>query len=245
MAEPAGALLPARTTYGTPQALDWLCLAPHPDDAEIGAGGTLIRLARAGKAVGVLELTRGELGTQGTPAVRAAECVAAAQLMGLAWRGQLGLPDGAVGDTPDAALALAATLRQLRPRVLLVPHPSDRHPDHAGAYPLARRALHLAALSQAALPGERWGVERVLLYQGNADIQADVLVDVGSVLETWEAAIRAHRSQFAGGYVSETVTPEIVERRRARLTYWGTLLRVHYAEAFAVPGPLLLDPACL
>ena len=88
-----------RTVYGEAQPLDWLCLAPHPDDAEIGAGGTLIRLAQAGKAVGILELTRGEKGTQGTPAERQAECVAAAHLMGLSWRGQLGLPDG------DAALA--------------------------------------------------------------------------------------------------------------------------------------------
>ena len=78
-----------RTVYGEAQPLDWLCLAPHPDDAEIGAGGTLIRLAQAGKAVGILELTRGEKGTQGTPAERQAECVAAAHLMGLSWRGQL------------------------------------------------------------------------------------------------------------------------------------------------------------
>ncbi|WP_102126075.1 bacillithiol biosynthesis deacetylase BshB1 [Deinococcus planocerae] len=232
----------AQTTFGTPRPLDWLCLAPHPDDAEIGAGGTLLRLARAGRAVGVLELSRGERGTQGTPGERAAECVAAARILGLAWRGQLGLPDGELADTPQGAHALAGVLREVRPRVLALPHPRDRHPDHFGTSHLARRALHLAALRRADLEGEPHRVSRVLLYQGNGDIAANVLVDVEAVLPEWEAAIRAHASQFAGGHVSETVTPEVVERRRARLMYWGTLARVRYAEAFEVEEPLLLDP---
>ncbi|MFB9993806.1 bacillithiol biosynthesis deacetylase BshB1 [Deinococcus oregonensis] len=233
---------PFETVYGAVQPLDWLCLAPHPDDAEIGAGGTLIRLARAGRAVGVLELSRGESGTQGTPLERAAECVAAAEIMGLAWRGQLGLPDGGLADTPAGAQALAATLRAVRPRVLVVPHHADRHPDHFGTYSLAKRAVHLAALKKADVPGEPHRVSRVLLYQGNADIRANLLVDVGAVMADWEAAIRAHTSQFSGAYISETVTPEIIERRKGRLTYWGTLLRVRYAEAFETEEPLLVDP---
>ncbi|EYB68979.1 LmbE-like protein [Deinococcus phoenicis] len=236
---------PFRTVYGTVQPLDWLCLAPHPDDAEIGAGGTLIRLAREGRTVGILELSRGERGTQGTPEEREAECVAAAGILGLAWRGQLGLPDGELVDTPRGAAALAAALRAVRPRVLVVPHDQDRHPDHFGSFHLARRALHLAALRKADLDGEPHRVSRVLLYQGNADIRADLLVDVESVLPDWEAAIRAHTSQFTGAHVSETVTPEIVERRRARLMYWGTMARIRYAEAFGTTEPLLVDPATL
>lgn len=233
------------TVYGTVQPLDWLCLAPHPDDAEIGAGGTLIRLARAGKAVGILELSRGEMGTQGTPQARQAECIEAARIMGLSWRGQLGLPDGGLADLPGEAQALASALRAVRPRVLVVPHHLDRHPDHFGTYQLAKRAIHLAALKKAEVPGDQHRVERILLYQGNADIRASILVDVGEVMATWEAAIRAHTSQFSGGYVSETVTPEIIERRKGRLTYWGTLLRVKYAEAFETEDPMLIDPASL
>lgn len=234
------------TIYGSLQApLDWLCLAPHPDDAEIGAGGTLIRLAREGHQVGILELSRGEMGTQGTPQERVAECVEAAKIMGLAWRGQLGLSDGKLADTPEGAHALATALRATRPRVLVVPHHLDRHPDHFGTYQLAKRAVHLAALKKADVQGEPLRVARVLLYQGNADIHANILVDVASVMPDWEAAIRAHTSQFSGGYVSETVTPEIIERRKGRLTYWGTLLRVKYAEAFEAEDPLLLDPASL
>jgi len=234
--------LPFQTTHGHVQPLDWLCLAPHPDDAEIGAGGTLIRLSKAGHAVGILELSRGERGTQGTPGEREAECVAAAQIMALAWRGQLGLPDGGLADTPEGAARLAATLRAVRPHVLVVPHHQDRHPDHFGTYHLARRALHLAALKKAELEGEPHRVSRVLLYQGNADIRASLLVDVEAVQPEWEAAIRAHVSQFSGARISETVTPEIVERRRARLMYWGTLARVRYAEAFEVEEPLLVEP---
>ncbi|GGO17865.1 hypothetical protein GCM10008949_00430 [Deinococcus humi] len=238
-------LLPFQTVYGAPQPLDWLCLAPHPDDAEIGAGGTLIRLALAGRAVGILELSRGERGTQGTPEIRVQECAQAAELMGLSWRGNLCLKDGELADTPAGAHALAAALRAVRPRVLVVPHHRDRHPDHFGTYHLARRAVHLAQLRRADLDGEPHRISRTLLYQGNADIQPDLLIDVGGVQVQWEAAVRAHESQFTGGVVSETVTPEIIERRRARQSYWGTLARVRYAEAFEAEDALLVDPLAL
>ena len=239
----AASVLSMYTTYGTPQPLAWLVLAPHPDDAEIGAGGTLARLGRKGHPAGILELTRGEGGTQGDPETREAECALAARILNLAWRGQLGLPDGGLMDTPEQARALAIALRYVRPRVLAVPHHNDRHPDHFGAYHLAKRAVHLAALKKADVPGEPHRVSRMLLYQGNADIAANILIDVEQDLATWQAAIEAHVSQFSGAAISETVTPEIVERRKARLMYWGTLGRARYCEAFESEGLLLLDPA--
>ena len=233
------------TTYGKPCPLAWLVLAPHPDDAEIGAGGTLARLSREGHAAGILELTRGEGGTQGDIETREAECVAAARILGLAWRGQLALPDGGLMDTPEQARALAIALRYVRPRVLAVPHHKDRHPDHFGAYHLAKRAVHLAALKKADVPGEPHRVSRLLMYQGNADIAANILVDVGEDMPTWQSAIEAHASQFTGAAISETVTPEIIERRRARLMYWGTLGKARYCEAYESEEVLMLDPASL
>ncbi len=230
------------TTYGTPGPLDWLVLAPHPDDAEIGAGGTLLRLAAAGKATGILELTRGEGGTLGDPDTREAECRAAAAILGLRWRGQLGLPDGGLADTPEQARALAAALRWVRPRVLVVPHSRDRHPDHFGAYHLSKRGVHLASLAKADVPGTPHKVSRVLMYQGNADITANVLVDVEAVLPEWERAIAAHVSQFTGAAISETVAPDVLERRRARLMYWGTLGRRRYCEGFESDEPMVLEP---
>lgn len=231
-----------KTVWGRPQPLAWLALAPHPDDAEIGLGGTLIRLAQSGQAVGVLELTRGEGGTLGDPDTREAECLAAAEIMNLSWRGQLGLPDGGLGDLPDQARALASALRLVRPRVLAVPHPRDRHPDHFGSYHLAKRALHLAALAKADVPGPPHRTATLLLYQGNAPIEPTLLVDVEAVQDRWEAAVRAHASQFSGPHVSETVTPEVVERRRARLGYWGSFVGKKYCEAFQAESPLLVAP---
>ncbi|GGJ87366.1 PIG-L family deacetylase [Deinococcus aquiradiocola] len=233
------------TTYGRPEPLDWLVLAPHPDDAEIGVGGTLLRLAHAGRATGILELTQGEGGTQGDPATREAECRAAAAILQLTWRGQLGLPDGGLMDTPQQARALATALRWVRPRVLVVPHHRDRHPDHFGAYHLSKRAVHLASLAKADVTGTPHKVSRVLMYQGNADINANVLVDVEAHLPDWERAIAAHASQFTGAAISETVAPDVVERRRARLMYWGTLGRRRYCEGFESDEPMLLEPESL
>jgi N-acetylglucosamine malate deacetylase 1 len=221
--------------------LDLLAIAPHPDDAEIGCGGTLIQAARGGKKVGILELTRGEMGTLGTPEVRDLEAQHAAQIMGLAHRGNLALPDGGLQDSLEQRLVVAQAIRTLRPKTLLLPHQTDRHPDHIGAAQLCTSALHLAGLHKARLEGMPHKVQRVLYYQGNAPIEAGVLVDVSSAIETWEAAVMAHQSQFTGVAVSETVTPEILERRKARMMYWGTFVGVRYAEAFVSRVPVLLE----
>ncbi len=224
--------------YGTLEPLRVLCIAPHPDDAEIGCGGTLIRAGLEGQRTGVLELTRGELGTLGTPEIRDAESLEAAKIMGLSYRGNLRWADGTLNDTPEYRLELAQVLRELRPRILLVPHETDRHPDHIGAARVAASALHFAGLAKANLKGEPHKVTRVLFYQGNTPIQANALIDVSATLQTWERAIMAHASQFTGHAVSETVSPEVLERRKARMMYWGTFIGVRYAEAFESKTPL-------
>ncbi len=228
--------------YGQLEPLDILVIAPHPDDAEIGCGGTLLKAVQNHKKTGILELTRGEMGTLGTPEIRRTEALEAAKILGLAFRGNLGLPDGALQDSLEFRLGLAQVIRDLRPQTLLVPHESDRHPDHVGAAILAASAVHLAGLQKARLEGTAHKVKQVLYYQGNAPISANVLVDVSSVIAPWEAAIMAHQSQFTGAAVSETVSPEILERRKARLMYWGTFANVRYAEAYESKLPLLWQP---
>ena len=223
-------------------ALELLAIAPHPDDAEIGCGGTLLVAAAQGKRTGVLELTRGELGTLGTPELRDAEALEAARILGLAYRGNLRWADGSVTDTPAYRLELAAAIRELRPRVLLVPHESDRHPDHVGAARVALSAIHFAGLKNAPLGGVPHRVSQVLHYQGNAPIDAKVLVDVSSVMDDWQRAVMAHISQFTGATVSETVSPLILERRRARMLYWGAFAGVYAAEAFESRAPWLWQP---
>ena len=230
-------------TYGdSSAALELLAIAPHPDDAEIGCGGTLLVAAGLGKRTGILELTRGELGTLGTPEVRDAEAIAAARILGLAYRGNLRWPDGSVMDGGAYRLELAAVIRELRPRVLLVPHESDRHPDHVGAARVAVAAVHFAALKNAPLEGKPHRVAQVLHYQGNADIAANVVTDVSNVIDDWQRAVMAHASQFTGLEVSNTVSPLILERRRARMTYWGAFAGVPLAEGFESYSPLVWTP---
>lgn len=234
-----------RQVYGQLQVLFALCIAPHPDDAEIGAGGTLIHLAESGKPVGILELSLGEMGTLGTPEERLQEARNAAEIMGLAWRGNLELPDGRLRPEPDQVLNLARVLRQTRPEVLFIPHHLDRHPDHVGSYQLCKEAVHVAGLRKADLKEAPYKVRRVLLYQGNFPIEASLMFDTSKVQEKWEQCVMAHTSQFTGPVISETVSPEVVNRRQARNMYWGTFAGVKYAEAFESETPLLLDPTLL
>jgi N-acetylglucosamine malate deacetylase 1 len=228
--------------YGNLTALSVLAIAPHPDDAEIGCGGTLLKAALAGKKTGILELTRGEIGTLGTPLIREAEAIHAASILGLAFRGNLELPDGQIQDSLEYRLQLGQVIRDLQPQTLLVPHQKDRHPDHIGAALLSASAVHLAGLQKANLDKKPHKVQQILYYQGNAPINANVLVDITDVLEPWAAAIMAHQSQFTGIQISETVSPEILERRKARLMYWGTFMGVRYAEAFESDKPVLWQP---
>ena len=228
--------------YGNFEPVDILAIAPHPDDAEIGCGGTLLKAVQAGQRTAILELTRGEMGTLGTPEIRRAEALEAAKILGLSFRGNLELTDGGLQDTLEYRLKLAQVIRALQPQTLLVPHQTDRHPDHIGAALLSASAVHLAGLQKASLGGKPHKVKKILYYQGNAPINANVLVDVSSVMDTWEKAIMAHQSQFSGVAVSETVSPEILERRKARLMYWGTFIGVRYAEAFESLMPQIWQP---
>jgi N-acetylglucosamine malate deacetylase 1 len=224
-------------TYGRLEPLDLLVIAPHPDDAEIGAGGSLARAASEGKRTGILELTRGEMGSLGTPELRDLEALEAASILGLAYRGNLRWPDGSVQDVAQYRLELAQVICDLQPKTLIVPCERDRHPDHVGAARVCAGAVHVAGLRKAALEGEPHRVSRFLSYQGNAPIEANVLVNVTDHMNIWAEAILAHTSQFTSEAVSETVSPEILERRKARMMYWGTFIGVRYAEAFET-GPL-------
>ncbi len=225
-------------TFGTLEPLDVLCIAPHPDDAEIGCGGSLARAKSEGKRTGILELTLGEMGSLGTPEIRLEEARAAAEILGLSFRGNLRWQDGGIQDSDALRLELAQVIRDLKPNAVLIPHETDRHPDHVGAAKVATSALHFAGLRKAKLSGEPHKVARVLYYQGNAPIEANLLVNVSSFMDIWEAAIMAHASQFTGEAVSETVNPEILERRKARMMYWGTFIGARYAESYQSRVPL-------
>lgn len=218
--------------------LDLLVIGPHPDDAELGLGGTLARAKAQGLATGILDLTRGEAATKGTPEERAREAEAASKVLGLAARRNLAWPDSRLLDSEDRRLALARVLRELRPAVVAAPHGNDRHPDHVTAATIVPAAVHLAGLVNSPLSGQPHRVRHLFHYMGNGPFEASLVVDTSDHIETWEQAVRCYRSQFTGEEASETVTPDVYRRRRGRAAYWGTFIGVRYGEPLWSPQPV-------
>lgn len=222
--------------------IDLLVVGPHPDDAELGLGGTLARARAAGLTTAVVDLSRGEAATKGTPELRAEEAEAAARVLGLSMRRNLGWPDSRIFDSEDRRLQLGREIRELRPRVVAAPHGNDRHPDHVAAAAIVPAAVHLAGLRNSPLSGEPWRVEQLFHYMGNGPFRATLVVDTSDVIETWERAVRCYRSQFTGDPASETVTPDIFRRRRGRAAYWGTFIGAQYGEPLWTPRPVAFWP---
>lgn len=220
-------------------SLDLLVIAPHPDDAELGCGGLLARAKAEQKSTGILDLTRGEMGSKGTVEIRAQEAIEASKILGLDYRGNLGLPDGALADVEMQRQALSNVIRELQPRVVVAPYESDRHPDHLAASRLCAAAVHFAGLRKAAVEGKPHKVERLLLYPGNYPAMPTLVVDISDYIEVWEASVRAYKSQFEGEKVSETVHAGGVEARRALRRYWGNLVGMSYAEPLISLVPYL------
>lgn len=217
-----------------PSALDILCVAPHPDDAELGMGGVLALEAERGRRVGVLDLSCGELASNGTPEERLRESAAASEVLGLAWRGNLGLPDrNLLG--PEQTVQLAAVLRLLRPAVLCVPHPADPHPDHGAAHRLAVEAAFSAGLRRLAgeVPPHRPRV--VLQYFINGWAEPTFVCDVSAYYARKQRAILAHQSQFGRGEVPTRLNSGgAIAQVEARDRFFGGAHGMPVAEGFCV-----------
>ena len=194
--------------HGTPGPVDVLALAAHPDDVELAVGGTLVTLARQGVRTAVVDLTRGEMGTRGTPETRLDESATAARILGLAARENLGLPDGALASTPEARRAVAAAIRRYRPHVLLVNAPECRHPDHPAAARIALDAnFHagLAALDTGEAPHR---AAHVLHYMQSIPFTPTLVVDVSEAWETRMEAFFAFGSQFLSPDATDEEGPQ-------------------------------------
>lgn len=229
--------------------LDLLVVAAHPDDAELSVGGTLLLAAEAGLAVGVLDLTAGEAGTRGSREERAAEASAAAEALGLTWRGNLDLGDARLVADVGAREQLAAELARLRPATLLSHLPSetpgwprDRHPDHVAAGDLARDAAFLAGLTNlTGTPAHR--PTRHLAFPSHELGPADLVVDVTPVWERKLAAARCHASQLDAGDGGEHLPggSDIVERLEVRSRLWGERIGARHGEPLVLVRSLGLD----
>lgn len=232
--------------------LDVLAIAAHPDDVELSAGGTLIRLAAMGYKTGVLDLTRGEAGTRGTPELRAQEAAAAAQLMGVTVRENLDLGDAHIQADDDSRTKLVRVLRRLRPRIIFTQHQDDPHPDHAHTSRLVREAAHLSGLARfdAESGQPRWRPSCVAYFLFPRTLPPTFIVDISDTWQRKWEAIRAHASQFYNPQSSEpqsrVSTSQFLYEIEARDRYWGAMIGVESGEAFYVREALnVADPVAL
>lgn len=215
------------------EPLDYLVIAPHPDDAELGAGGAISLLLSQGARVGVLDLTDGEPTPHGSPEIRAREAEAASAVLGLSWRGNLGLVNRRLEADLASRAKLAGALRQLRPRVLFAPYWEDTHPDHVSASALVDAARFWAKLTKTDLPGEPHFPRRILYYFSihlRIHPRPSFVLDVSAHLETKMRALECYRSQLLEG--RPTAPPTLLDDVRDRARYWGWAIGAHYGEPF-------------
>ena len=218
-------------------ALDILAIAAHPDDVEQTCGGTLLRMAEAGYRSGVLDLTAGDMGTRGSPELRVAEAEVAAKHLQLAWRGNLHFPDARLENNIAARMTLAAKIRELKPRVVILPYWEARHPDHYRAGELGYEACFLAGLRKLDPYSEPHRPFKVIYSSLYADVKPSFVVDISAQFERRMAALMSYRSQYGGGDEGDALFPteaEIRERLGAIARFYGNLINVRYGEPFVV-----------
>jgi len=231
--------------------LDCLVIAAHPDDAEISVGGTLLKLAAAGKKTGIVDVTRGELGTRGTAEDRAQESSRASELLGLSFRHNLDAGDGRVVVTPELRERLAALIREHTPELVLCHHTEDHHPDHAASGRLAREAWYLAGLGRLAeqaggAPAHR--PARIYEFLGHVPFDPTVVVDIGSVWEEKVALVRSYASQLAPADDADEGAhllfgADILQRMETKARFFGERAGFRYGEPLLHRGPLpAFDP---
>ena len=211
--------------------LDYLVIAPHPDDAELGVGGTIALLLSQGARVGVLELTDGEPTPHGSPEIRARETAASTAVLGLTWRGNLGLPNRRLEADLDSRAKLAGVLRQVRPHTLLAPYWEDSHPDHVAASALVDAARFWAKLTKSDLPGEPHYPRRILYYFSihlRIHPRPSFVLDISAHLETKMHALECYQSQLIAG--RPQTPPTLLDDVRDRARYWGWAIGTAYGE---------------
>ena len=215
-------------------SLDILAIAPHPDDAEISVGGTLVTCRRQGLRVGVLDLTNGEPTPHGSPEIRAKETAAATDVLQLDWRSNLGLPNRTLEHTLEARRALATIFRLTRPRILLAPYWEDSHPDHVAATSLIEAARFWAKLTRTDMDGEPFHPPRIFYYFSihlRVHSQPAFVFDISDAIDEKLASVRCYESQFLTGRSQEFPSPLDDIRDRAR--YWGWSIGRKFGEPFA------------
>lgn len=222
--------------------VDLLAIGAHPDDIEIGLGGTIARHTADGFRVGLCDLTGGEMGTNGTVEQRVAEAEAARQVLGAAWRVNLRLPDRGLGGA-DHVRAVAGHIRQARPRAVAIPFGTDRHPDHVAANALLIEAVFNAGLRRYQADGDPWRPEWFCAYFINDSARPSFVIDVSAHYETKRRALACYQSQFtpaeSGAAPTRLTAPTFRQLIESRDAQFGAVAGVAFAEGLVVRDPLL------
>jgi len=237
---------PPPSTPELPPPADVLAFGPHPDDVEFCAGGLLLAMRHKGYRCVVVDLTRGESASRGTPAARAAETAAASARLGLAARENLDLPDAALEVTAAMTAPVTAAIRRWRPRLVVGPCEIDLHPDHVAGAHLVKRAYYAATIARAeggGLPAHR--PTALIHYFGHQEPEPSFVVDVSDVWAEKLAVVACYASQLgldgAKGPVTNLTNPEFLRRYEARFAYWGARIGTGYGEPFFTERVLALD----
>ena len=228
------------------EPLDALAIAAHPDDAEISLGGTLLTLKQRGMRIGIIDLTRGEMGTRGDEQDRAKEAAAANEVLQLDARENLALPDGRIRVDVEAREQLAKCLREYRPRLVFAHHTEDLHPDHCAAGLLARQAWYLSGLSRLAeLTGGPAAARprRLYHFMGHVPFEPTFVVDIGEVWERKLELIQCYHTQLVSQDPEDEgkhflFGADILERVQTKARYWGEQIGAQYGEPLLHHGPL-------
>ncbi|MBM3774637.1 MAG: bacillithiol biosynthesis deacetylase BshB1 [Acidobacteria bacterium] len=219
-------------------------MAAHPDDVEQTCGGTLIKAAEAGYRTGVLDLTEGEMGTRGSVEQRRREAEAAARHLLLEWRGNMKLPDARLENTLAARLSLAVKIRELKPRVVILPYWQARHPDHYRAAELGYEACFLAGLKKFDEYSEPHRPFQILYSSLYMDVKPSFVVDITAQFERRMQALLGYRSQYGAAASGQEIFPEereIRERLGAIARFYGNLIGVRYGEPFVMKETMRVE----
>jgi N-acetylglucosamine malate deacetylase 1 len=216
--------------------VDLLVVGAHPDDVELGCGGTVLKLNSLGRRIAAVDLTGGELGTRGTPEVRRQEAEAAARILGLRFRVNLGLEDGEITADKPSRMSLIRVIRACRPRVV-VTHSPGGHPDHGKTATLVEEAVHHSGLARIDTGQPRFRPEKIAYWLNTSQVKIPhVIVDISEFYEEKERAIRAFSSQLHNPQSTEPETylsrPDFLDRIRTFNRYLGGLIRSKFGEGF-------------
>ncbi len=225
--------------------LDILVMAAHPDDAELAVSGTIAGAIAQGKKVGIVDFTRGELGTRGTPEIRLAESAAASQVLGIHARENLELPDGFFQNDRESQMKLIEVIRKYQPEIVLANALEDRHPDHGKGAALAIDACFLSGLRKIETGLAPWRPKHVYHYIQDRYLKPDFVVDITEHWSTKEAAIRAFKSQFFDPNSTEPASyissPDFLAFVDARAQEMGHKIGVKYGEGFQTQGTIQMS----